>query len=133
MKQTTVASKVKYKQPFGPCVLGLNFTVITYHSPLQWLMNKPDLTGKPARWALSFQEFTFVITHRAGITHQSADVPSRCPQSGKIGNTRARLDEERISAVATSGIWTSSLLRWQRSDEWSVAMAAFNQSEGIRT
>jgi hypothetical protein len=33
--------------------LGLNFKVVNDHSPLQWLMNKPDLTGKHARWALS--------------------------------------------------------------------------------
>ena len=39
---------------FGPYVLGLNFNVVTDHSPLQWLINKPDLTGKHARWALSF-------------------------------------------------------------------------------
>jgi hypothetical protein len=87
-------------------------------------MNKPDLTGKHARWALSLQEFTFIITHRAGITHQNADMPSRYPQPSKVDNTGARLDEEHISAVTTPGIWTSSLTRW------SVAMAAFNQSEG---
>jgi hypothetical protein len=40
-------------ETFRPYVLGLNFTVVTDHSPFQWLMNKPDLTGKNARWALS--------------------------------------------------------------------------------
>ena len=61
-------------------------------------MNKPDLTGKHARWALSLQDFTFVITHRPGITHQNADVPSRYPQDSKVDITGARLDEERITA-----------------------------------
>ena len=114
---------------FRPYVLGLNFKVVTDHSPLQWLMNKPDLTGKHARWALSLQKFTFVITHRPGVTHQNADVPSRYPQSSKIDNTGARLDEDHVAEVATSAIWTSSLKRWQCSNEWTSAMAAFYQSE----
>jgi hypothetical protein len=96
---------------FRPHVLGLNFSVVTEHSPLQWSMNKPDLTGKHARWALSLQEFTFIITHKAGIKHQNADVPSRYPQPSKMDNTRARLDEEHISAVTSPGIWTSLLTR----------------------
>jgi hypothetical protein len=114
---------------FRSYVLGLNFTVVTDQSPLQWLVNKPDVIGKHARWALSLQEFTFIITHRSGITHQNADVPSRYPQLSKIDNTGARLDEEHISAVTTSGLWTSLLSRWQCSNEWTVAMAAFNQPE----
>ncbi len=117
---------------FRPYVLGLNFTVVTDHSPLQWLMNKPDLTGKHARWALSLQEFTFVITHRPGITHQNADVPSRYPQSSKIDITGARLDEDQVAQVATSAIWTSSYKQWQCSNEGTCAMAAFNQSESNR-
>jgi hypothetical protein len=111
---------------FRPYVLGLNFSMVTDHSPLQWLMNKPDLTGKHARWALSLQEFTFIITHRPGVTHQNADVPSRFPQPSKVDNTGARLDEEHITAPNVE----SSCIRWQNSLDWSVAMATFNQSEG---
>jgi hypothetical protein len=117
---------------FRPCVLGFNFTVVTDHSPLQWLMNKPDLTGKHARWALSLQKFTFVITHWPGITHQNADVPSRYPQSSKIDTTGARLDEDQIAqvaALAISSIWTSSRKQWPCSTQWTCAMAAFNQSD----
>jgi hypothetical protein len=117
---------------FRPCVLGFNFTVVTDHSPLQWLMNKPDLTGKHARWALSLQKFTFVITHWPGITHQNADVPSRYPQSSKIDTTGARLDEDQIAqvaALAISAIWTSSCKQWPCSTQWTCAMAAFNQSD----
>jgi hypothetical protein len=114
---------------FRPYVLGLNFKVVTDHSPLQWLINEPDLTGKHAMWALSLQEFTFVISHRPRIAHQNADGPSRFPQSSKVDNTGARLDEEHVAGVTTSAIWTSSLARWQCSNEWTVAMATFNQSE----
>jgi hypothetical protein len=85
---------------------------------------------KHARWALSLQEFTFIFTHRSGITHHNADVPSRYPQPRKKENTGARLDEEHISAVTTYGVWTSSLSQWRCSNEWTVAMPAFNQSEG---
>jgi hypothetical protein len=107
----------------------LRYLVVTDHSPLQWLINKPDLTGKHARWALSLQEFTFVISHRPGITHQNADVPSGFPQSSEVDNTGARLDEDHVAGVTTSAIETSSYERWQCSNEWTVAMAAFNLSK----
>ena len=71
---------------------GRKFEVVTDHRPLVWLMNNNSLTGKHARWALSLQDFDFVIRHRAGSSHCNADVPSRFPCPDDTDNTGARLD-----------------------------------------
>jgi hypothetical protein len=49
---------------------------VTDHWPLIWLLSTKELTGQAARWALSLQEYSFIIEHRPGVTHQNADVLS---------------------------------------------------------
>eukprot|EP00877_Chromochloris_zofingiensis_P012904 jgi/Chrzof1/7868/Cz02g39130.t1 len=91
---------------------GQHFTLVTDHQPLQWLLTNNNLSGQHARWALSMQEFDFDIVHRAGKTHQNADVPSRFALDSVEDGTGARLDEEdhsRASAVAMFAI---------SADEW---------------
>jgi hypothetical protein len=58
-----------------------------------------ELTGKHARWALALQEYDFTIKHRAGFTHQNADVPSRYPQASDLDLTGARLDIKPAQTV----------------------------------
>jgi hypothetical protein len=55
-------------------------------------MSNLELTGKHARWALALKEYDVTIKHRAGVTHQNADVPSRYPQASTIDLTGAWLD-----------------------------------------
>ncbi|GAQ92745.1 putative retrotransposon protein [Klebsormidium nitens] len=40
------------------------FTLITDHEPLQWLMTNTKLTGMHARWANILQEYDLTIVHR---------------------------------------------------------------------
>ncbi len=71
---------------------GLQFTVVTDHQPLKWLVTTPELTGKHARWALCLMEYCYTIEHRPGKKHQNADVPSRFPSKSSHDGTGARLD-----------------------------------------
>ena len=93
---------------FRPYLLGLKFEVVTDHSPLQWLMSNLELTGKHARWALALQEYDFTITHRPGVTHQNADVPSRYPQSSSLDLTGARMDVVPTPVALTTSLVSSS-------------------------
>ena len=114
---------------FRPYLLGLKFDVVTDHSPLQWLMSNLELTGKHARWALALQEYDFTIRHRAGITHQNADVPSRYPQASDLDLTGARMDVVPAKA-ALNAIWVSPAENWEQNAQWTVAMAALTQQDG---
>ena len=73
---------------------GVEFTIVTDHAPLVWLMSAKDLTGQHARWALMMQSFNFKIVHRAGVKHLNADALSRLPQPSTEDGTGARMDEE---------------------------------------
>jgi len=62
---------------FRPYVEGQEFTVVTDHASLQWLMRQSDLSGRLARWSLKLQGFPFKILHRKGSEHVVPDCLSR--------------------------------------------------------
>ena len=78
---------------------GTQFTLVTDHSPLVFLMTNDGLQGQYARWALILQEYNFTIAHRPGVKHQNADTLSRHPMPSAADNTGARMD---VDAGATS-------------------------------
>lgn len=78
---------------FKPYLAGRDFTVITDHRPLLWLMTAPQLAGQQERWVLALQEFSFAVQHRQGLGNP-ADAPSRYPLTSSADPTGARLDEE---------------------------------------
>ncbi len=66
------ATKSRYSSYEGECLatvwaiahfrcylFGTQFTLVTDHQPLKWLMESDKLTGKLARWALILQEYDF--------------------------------------------------------------------------
>ena len=62
---------------FRPYVEGMDFTVITDHASLKWLMNMKDLNGRLARWSLELQSYVFDIEHRKGTLNVVPDTLSR--------------------------------------------------------
>ena len=64
---------------FKPYIYGREFTCVTDHRPLEWLMSKKDPTGKLERWAIKLQEYQMKIGYRSGKTNQNADSLSRTP------------------------------------------------------
>jgi hypothetical protein len=82
------------------------FTVVTDHQPLQWILQRQDLVGQHARWALILQEFDFVIKHRAGDKHANADALSRLPLPSDEDVTGARLDATWLGVVKRKHVHT---------------------------
>ena len=58
------------------------FTVRTDHSPLKWLLNLKDCSGRLARWRLRLLPFHYDVVHKAGLKHQAPDALSRLPTAG---------------------------------------------------
>lgn len=73
---------------FRPYVELMEFTVITDHASLQWLMSLKDLSGRLARWSLQLQGFNFKIEHRKGKENVVADMLSRLPNADEIDMNR---------------------------------------------
>lgn len=75
-EQECLAAMLSIKK-FRAYVEGHEFTVITDHASLKWLMSQTDLNSRLARWALKLQGFTFKIEHRKGSQNVVPDALSR--------------------------------------------------------
>lgn len=70
-------SAVLSVKKFRPYVEGMQFTIVTDHASLKWLMGQKDLGGRLARWSLKLQAYNFAIEHRKGSEHVVPDTLSR--------------------------------------------------------
>ena len=53
------------------------FTIITDHSALKWILTIKDPQGRLARWSIVLSMYEFIIIHRAGRIHSNVDALSR--------------------------------------------------------
>ncbi len=70
---------------FRPYVEGLHIPVYTDHNSLRWLMNRPNPSGRLARWSLCLQDFDFSIIHKPGVQNNVPDALSRNPLPHSAG------------------------------------------------
>lgn len=75
-EQECLAALVCVKK-FRPYVEGHDFTIITDHANLKWLMSQKDLSGRLARWSLKLQGYNFKIVHQKGADNVVPDTLSR--------------------------------------------------------
>lgn len=60
-------------------LLGIKFKIVTDCRAFTQTMSKKDLCVRVARWALSLEEFQYIIEHRPGKSMMHVDVLSRNP------------------------------------------------------
>ncbi len=72
---------------------GQQFTLVTDHQPLTYMMTKNVFLGIFARWAKILQQYTFTIIHRP-----DADGLSRQPQDSSMDTSGGRLYDEYVHA-----------------------------------
>jgi hypothetical protein len=68
---------------FGHYLLGNKFVFYVDHMALVYLVNKPQLLGKIARWLLLFLKYDFTIVYKLGRIHVVADALSRLSDNVK--------------------------------------------------
>jgi hypothetical protein len=59
-----------------PYLHGKEFTIVSNHHSLQWLMKMKDQNSRLARWYLWLQEYSFKVVHKPGKEHVNADAMS---------------------------------------------------------
>jgi hypothetical protein len=64
---------------FRPYIYLQEFSLITDHSALQWMLNNPTPSKRMTRWILTIMDYPFRIQYRKGRKHQNADALSRLP------------------------------------------------------
>ncbi len=60
-------------------LFGTQFTLVTDHQLLKWLMESNKLTGKLTRWALILQEYDFQVVHKPRVANLDVDGLSQNP------------------------------------------------------
>jgi len=64
---------------FRHYLLGNMFTFFMHHMALVYLINKPQVSSKLARWFLLFVEYDFKIVYKHSRSHLMANALSRLP------------------------------------------------------
>jgi hypothetical protein len=62
---------------FRHYLLGNNFVFYVDHMALVYLINKPQVSWRIARWLLLFLEYEFIIVYKPCYTHVVANAPSK--------------------------------------------------------
>lgn len=55
-------------------LLGRQFTLITDHAALRWMLSLRDPSSRLTRWALRLSEFEYKVEHKPGKDHRNADL-----------------------------------------------------------
>jgi hypothetical protein len=66
---------------FRHFLLGNKFIFYADHMALVYLVNKPHMFRRIARWLLLFLEYEFTVVYKHGRTHVVVDVLSRLPDN----------------------------------------------------
>ncbi|BES89445.1 multicellular organismal development [Nesidiocoris tenuis] len=82
---------------------GSEFTVITDHSCLKWLLELKSPTGRLARWTLRLQPYNFHVQYRKGNLNSVADALSRLPPSTNIAAVTDVADANSQDTKRSSG------------------------------
>ncbi|PTQ33208.1 hypothetical protein MARPO_0091s0058, partial [Marchantia polymorpha] len=77
-------------------LFGTQFTLVTDHQPLKWLMDSDKLTGKLARWDLILYEYDFQVVHRPGVANLDADGLSRNSCTSQEDDTGAKWHDPEV-------------------------------------
>jgi len=97
---------------FKPYITGIHFIIKTDHHALCFVMRKPELAPRLARWVLLLQEYHFTIEYKSGKTHVDADCLSRFPIAEC--NKLPELHDLTINAISKDNIFSEK----QKSDEF---------------
>uniref|UniRef100_A0A0C9RUK2 RNA-directed DNA polymerase n=1 Tax=Fopius arisanus TaxID=64838 RepID=A0A0C9RUK2_9HYME len=82
------------------------FTVVTDHQSLKWLLKMENPTGRVGRWSIFLQQYDFTVLYRKGIDNLVADTLSRCPNIQKADEE----DEEEEGIIMT--VDTDTSCKW---------------------
>ncbi|CAI7885100.1 unnamed protein product [Closterium sp. NIES-53] len=122
---------------------GREFTLVTDHQPLTWLMTTPGLTGRNAWWAMKLQEYDFKIKHRPAHGRQvelsgakgqkgPADIWEDGPAMRWVKEETGE-DEEltaRVRARRLHYMWYQQQLQVQIEDGWKLVSVP-NEREAV--
>jgi hypothetical protein len=82
------------------------------HMAIKYLVNKPDLSGRLARWVLLLQEFDYTVEYKPGSAQKQADHLSRLIDKQESNPIDDRLVDESLFLVTTQPTWYSGIVEF---------------------
>ena len=79
---------------FRHYLLGYQIVLHTDHDSLKYLVNKPDLSGRIARWILLLQEFNYEVIVKLGKANANVDYLSRQRGTKALEDIQAEFSDE---------------------------------------
>jgi len=100
----------------------LSNKVIFYvdHMAIKYLVNKPELSGRLARWVLLLQEFDYTVEYKPGSVHKQADHMSRLPGEMETHPIDDRLIDETLFLVTARPAWYSGIIEFLTTQQLPV-------------
>ena len=71
----------------------------TNHDAIKHLVNKPDLSGRVARWIMLLQEFQYTIKVKPGLGNKNVDYLSRLDEAVLVDSIRDDFPDEHLFAI----------------------------------
>ena len=71
------SSHCGYSEEISPILTWKQFTIVTDHRPLNWLLKTREPTRKLMRWAILSQSYDFKIEYSPGRLNECANALSR--------------------------------------------------------
>ena len=105
---------------FRHYLLGNKFIFYVDHLALQFLVNKPQVSGRLARWLLLFLEFDFKIIYKPGKTHGVADALSRNEGAEPATGIPDQTTDAHLFSIQTD--WTQPIIDYLQTGTFSPSM-----------
>jgi hypothetical protein len=84
---------------FRHYLLGYDVVFHTDHDAIRYLVNKPDLSGRIARWVMLLQEFQYQIKVKPGVGNKNVDYLSRLEEGVINQSLTADFPDEHLFAI----------------------------------
>lgn len=82
------------------------------HMTIKFLVNKPELSGRLARWVLLLEEFDYTIEYKPDRIHLQADHLSRLSEGLGVTLIDDMLMDENIFVVTVQPEWYSRIIKF---------------------
>ena len=75
------------------------------HLALRYMVNKPDLSGRVARWVLLLEELDYTVEYKPGRLHLQADHLSRLSESIGTVDIEDELPDANLFSITVVPTW----------------------------
>ena len=105
---------------FRHYLLGNRFIFYVDHLALQYLVNKPQVSGRLARWLLLFLEFDFKVIYKPSKTHGVADALSCNEGAEPATGIPDQTTDAHLFSIQTD--WTQPIIDYLQTGTFSPSM-----------